>query len=363
MKIAVFHNSMDNIGGAEYVDLIMARELKADIFTTNIDKEKIAKMGFSTDNIFSIGKVPINAPFRQEAIYHRFKKLNLGNNYDFYIIGGDWAMVSGINHKPNLWYVYSPIREIYDLYNDTRDNLKLFEKPLFDIWVKYHRHLNLKNIEEIQKFVSISKNVHERVKKYLNKDSKIIYPPTETSKFKFKENGGFWLSVNRLVSHKRIYLQLKAFSKIPNEKLIIIGSYEKSRHFVKYVKYCEKIKPKNVEIRNWVSQKELIDLYSKCKGFLFTSKNEDYGMTPIEAMASGKPVIAPNEGGCKETMINEKTGILIDDINEDKIVEAIKIIGKNPEKYKNDCLRQAKKFDTNIFIKKLKREINSDSFL
>ena len=95
MKIAIFHNFMDNIGGAEYVDLILARELKADIYTTNINKEKIRKMGFSTDNIFSIGKIPINAPFRQEMAYWKFRRLNLGKKirllYYCWRLGNVWS--------------------------------------------------------------------------------------------------------------------------------------------------------------------------------------------------------------------------------------------------------------------------------
>lgn len=361
MKIAIFHNSMDNIGGAEYVDLIMAKNLKADIFTTNIEKEKIAKLGFKTDNIFSIGNVSINAPFRQESIYHRFKEFNSNKikNYDFYIIGGDWAMVSGKNNKPNLWYVYSPIREIYDLYEYTRKNsVRPYKRILFDFWVRRHRNLNKNNIKNIQQIVSISKNVQQRVKQYLDRDSEVIYPPTETSEFYYKQNGDYWLSVNRLISHKRIDLQIKAFQKLKNEKLIVVGSYEQSRHFKEYADYIKKIKPKNVEIVNWISNKQLKELYANCKGFLFTAYNEDYGMTPVEAMASGKPVIAPNEGGCKETIIHGKTGILINEINEDKIIDAIKEVGKNPEKYKNDCLKHSKNFDTSIFINKLKKEIN-----
>ena len=117
MKIAIFHNYMDNIGGAEYMDLILARELNADIYTTNIDKEKIGKMGFSTNNIYSIGEIPINAPFRQEAAYWKFRFLNIEKRfkkkYDFYIIGGDWAMSGAIKNKPNLWLVCSPTIQIH----------------------------------------------------------------------------------------------------------------------------------------------------------------------------------------------------------------------------------------------------------
>ena len=367
MKVAIFHNYLDNIGGAELVDLIMARELKADIYTTNINKEKIKKMGFKTDNIFSIGKIPINAPLKQEFAYWKFRNLNLGNKYDFYIIAGDWAMSGAVHNKPNLWYVYSPIRELYDLNKYIRENivpsayLGNFNKYIFDAWVLYRKFLNKKNLEHVQKIISTSKNVRGRVKKYLGRDSEIIYPPTETKKYHYKKTGKFWLSVNRLIGHKRVDMQLKAFAKIPKEKLVIVGSYENSKHFEAYADYCHKIKTKNVKMMAWISEKKLIDLYANCKGFITTAIDEDYGMAPVEAMASGKPVIAPNEGGCKETIINRKTGILIDDINEDKLAEAIKKLGKkikeNPLKYKKACQKQAKNFDTKIFIEKMMKEI------
>lgn len=367
MKIAIFHNYMDNIGGAELVGLIMAKELRADIYTTNINREKIEKMGFNSGNIFSIGKIPTNAPYRQECAYWKFRKLNLGKKYDFYIIAGDWAMSAALHHKPNLWYVYSPKREIWDLYGYVRSQivptnfLVGVNKYLFDCWVFARRIIDRLDANKMQKIVSISKNVNQRVKKYLKKNSAIIYPPTETHKYFYEPPKNYWFSVNRLINHKRVDLQLKAFSKLPNENLIIVGSYENSDHFQKYAKYCKEIKPKNVDIKSWVRDKELKKLYANCKGFISTSKDEDFGMNVVEAMASGKAVIAPNEGGNKETIINGKTGILIDNITEEKLIGAIKKLGKeiraNPLKFKSASQKQAKKFDTKIFIKKIKNQL------
>ena len=359
MKIAIFHNYMDNIGGAEKVGLTLAKELKADFYSTLVDKEKIKKMGFKNINVKSIGRIPINAPLKQQLALYKFKKLNLKDKYDYFIIDGDWAISGAVKNKPNLWYVHSPIREIWDLHKYTREKLVApWKRSIFDLWVKYNRYLNRKYVKHVNKIVCNSLNTKKRVKRYLKRDSIVIYPPINTSKFHYKKTGDYWLSVNRLIAHKRVDLQVKAFIRLPKEKLIIVGCYEKSKHFIEYMRYIKKIIPKNIKILSWIEEKELIDLYANCKGFITTSREEDFGMTPVEAMASGKPVIAPNEGGYMETIVNGVTGKLIDNINVEKLVEAIQEIGENPKQYKNACLRQAKKFDTKVFIKKIKEQIN-----
>jgi glycosyltransferase involved in cell wall biosynthesis len=205
-----------------------------------------------------------------------------------------------------------------------------------------------------------SLNVQKRIKKYYNRESKIIFHPIEVQKFYYSPEKNYWLDVGRIDPYKRIEIQMKAFQKLPNEKLIIIG--DSSAGNKKYFTNLKKNSPKNITFLGPIYKKnKLIELYSECKGFIATALNEDFGMTPVEAMACGKPVIAPNEGGYKETVINGKTGILIDDINEEKLIEAIEKINKeleeNPDKYKEACIAQAKKFDTQEFIRKIKEEI------
>ncbi len=366
MKIAVLHNFLDNIGGAEIVTLTLARDLDADVYTTNVSKENIAAMGFGDilPRIHSIGKVPKNAPFRQQIAFSKFRKLDLKNRYDFYIISGDWAMSAAVNNKPNIWYVHSPLHELWEFRHKIRNELLPFwKRSLYDLWVIMNRKLTLKYAEHVNTFVCNSENTRARLKKYYAKESIVINPPIDTENFKLGEAQDYWLSVNRIVRHKRIEIQTEAFRNLPEENLIIVGSYEKdSKHFEKYRSEIEISKPPNVNIRSWVNFDELRELYANCKGVITTSDSEDFGMTAIEAMASGKPVIAPCENGYKESITNGQEGILIEKINSEKLAAAIKKLKAElsiyPDKYREMCLAKAKRFDAALFIQKIKSVIN-----
>lgn len=355
MKVAIFHNFLDNIGGAEKLVLTLARELQADIYTTNIDREKIRRMGFDSKNIYSIGTVPTNAPYRQQLTVWRFRLLNLKKKYDYFIIGGDWAFSAAFNNHPVVWYIHSPARELWDLYEYTKKrSVPWYARWFFDLWVWYNRHESRAALQHIQHVVCNSSITKQRIEKYLHRSSDVIYPPVDTKKYKYIANDGFWLSVNRLVSHKRIELQLEAFARMPEKKLILIGSYEQSRHFLAYRDYVVRIKPSNVELRSWVDEAELIELYGRCTGVITTSLEEDFGMTAIEAMASGKPVITPDEGGYRESILQNKTGIRIQHITVDSLIDAINLVENDSTIYKDACLKRAKDFDTTEFIRNIR---------
>lgn len=348
MKIAIFHNFLDNIGGAERLTLTLAKEIGADVITTVADRNKIKKLGFDIP-IKTIGWIPVNAPWRQQLSSARFRLLNLQDSYDRFIIAGDWAVSGAVRNAPNIWYCNSPIRELWDFNAKIRQQLSPWKRPVFDVWATMNRGLNQSYIKHVDTLVTSSKTVQARARKYLNRDSTVIYPPVPTSAYRYEENGNFWLSVNRLFVHKRVDLQMEVFRKLPNEKLVIVGSYEKSRHFLEYVAYLKRIKSDNVELLHWIDDDQLIDLYARCKGLITTADHEDFGLTPVEAMASGKPVVAVNEGGYTETVIDGVTGRLVE-VNEEALRDAVQEVGSRAQSYKEACLKQAKTFDTSVFI-------------
>jgi hypothetical protein len=145
---------MDNIGGAEIVSLTLTQKLQADFYSTNINQDKIKKLGFDKIKIRSIGRVPINAPLRQQLSLWRFSRLNIKNKYQSYIISGDWAVSVAKYNQPNIWYVHSPIREIWDLYEYTiKHNVPKIGWWFFDLWVYYNRYLNKKYVKNNDKII------------------------------------------------------------------------------------------------------------------------------------------------------------------------------------------------------------------
>ena len=177
----------------------------------------------------------------------------------------------------------------------------------------------------------------------------MIYPPVDTSRYRYICDDGFWLSVNRLYPEKRIEVQIEAFRQMPEEKLVIIGNCGVGDHSVEYAARLKKDLPANVTIVSDVPEEQLTDYCGRCRGLLTTAADEDFGMTVIEAMAAGKPVIAVAEGGYLETVADGITGKFIECIS-DGIVRAVKDAGRGWNWSQCECEQRSKLYDTSKFI-------------
>lgn len=358
MKVVIFHDYIGTIGGGEKLVLTLARELKADIITTDMDIDSIKKMEFEDVNIISLGETIKLPPLKQISTSIKFAMCDFSKKYDYFIFSGNWAPFAAKKHKPNLYYCHTPVRAFYDTYHLLLERQPIYMRPFFVAWVYIHRHMSRYYIGHIERIVTNSKNTLSRVERYLHRnDARIIYPPVNTKRYNFKGFGDFWLSVNRLYPEKRVDLQIEAFRNMPKEKLIIVGGYAKGDHAAKYAEEIIHNVPPNVEIYGSITEEKLTDLYSRCKGFIATAVDEDFGMTPIEAMAAGKPVICTREGGYLET-VNNETGILIGP-NVSDIIDAVNIISNDPTKFREKCIERAKMFDIEIFVQEMKKEIFS----
>ena len=355
MKAAIFLDYIGAIGGGERVALMLARALSADIITTDVCQEAVKKLGYGDVRIRSIGKTVKLPPFKQISASLLFAACDLSQEYDFFIFSGNWSHYAARKHHPNLWYCYTPVRAFYDLREATLSRQpNAVMRFLADCWIRVHSRFDQSSVKNLDSVIAISETVQRRIKDFHGRSSKIIYPPVDCTGFRFKECGDFWLSVNRVYPEKRIDLQFEVFRNLPEEKLVVVGGYAEGDHAAKYYEKLACNIPGNVEMRGSISEEELTDLYARCKGLICTALDEDFGLTPLEAMASGKPVVAVNEGGFRETVVQGKTGLLVPAGIED-LVSAIKEISRNPQGYRQACQNRAADFDTSIFLDNMKK--------
>ncbi len=330
MRVAIFLDYIGSISGGARVALMLARALQGDIITTDISYELIRNLGYTDINIISLGNTIKIPPLKQISASLMFATCNFSKDYDFFIFSGSWSHYAAKRHKPNLWYCYTPVRIFYDLRAETLMQLPDWtSKQAAALWIGCHSWFDQQSVKNLERVVAISTNVQKRILDYHDRSSDLIYPPVDTGSFRFEEHGDFWLSVNRIYPEKRIDLQFDVFRELPEERLLIVGGYAKGDNASEYHNKLVKDIPNNVEMLGVVSEKELIDLYARCKGLICTARDEDFGLTPVEAMASGKPVVAVNEGGFKETVIHGKTGLLVE-ADRDELVRAVKEISRGP---------------------------------
>ncbi|MBU5689742.1 MAG: glycosyltransferase [Candidatus Aenigmatarchaeota archaeon] len=348
MKIALFFDIFDELGGAERVAITLARKLNADIYTTYVNWN-LFENELKGIKVNEIGlKFKNSKLLTYSEIAWRFSKLKL-YGYDHYLFMRLYCISASKNNHPNTWICSSPIRSVYDLHDFIYKNLKLWQKPVFKLWCLIYKQFDKKWVKNFDNITANSQNVANRLEKYYGIKAKVTYHPVEVEKYKCKDYEDFYFAPGRFVKEKRIDLIIKAFKKMPEKKLVITGDGPEREKLHKLAKDA-----KNIEFKGNVSFEEIIDLYSRCTATIYMPVNEDYGLVPIESMASGKPCIAANEGGPKETIINGKTGFLIE-AKEDEIIKYVNML--TPEKareMKNECIKRAKIFSTENFIKEIK---------
>lgn len=353
MRAAVFHDYFNAIGGGEKLALIIAKCLDADIITTEIT---IPGSFFTDVNVRLLGNLPRTPVLHQMKAMNLFYNCDFSNDYDYFIFSGNWAHYASNHHKPAVYYCNSPVRAIYDLYQVFLKRQPVYLQPIYALWAEYVRRQDQKSVGRIQSIVANSQNIQNRIQKYYHRRSQIIYPPIDPTRFHCRSYD-FWLSVNRIYPEKRIDLQIDAFSQLLDEKLIIVGGYAEGDHAAPYANKIEsRVKQyPNITLLGQIPETELISLFSDCKGLICTAMDEDFGITPLEAMASGKPVIAVGEGGFLET-VTPKTGVFID-ADYESLIDAIKRVSANPETFRDECIKQSNNFNISNFQEQIKETV------
>jgi glycosyltransferase involved in cell wall biosynthesis len=186
--------------------------------------------------------------------------------------------------------------------------------------------------------------------------AEVLYPPVSLQGFNNEGDKNYFLSTCRLEKEKRIELILQAFKELPELQLKVIGG---GPLFAELQSDC--IEHSNIKFSGWKEKNEIIGEYNNCKALIYIPENEAFGISVVEALAAGKPVIGVSEGGLKETISNRKLGELIDlPITKNKLIEVIKKISSKEADESLIAYRQSyiKKFDEDVFYQKIREVIN-----
>lgn len=355
MKIAIVTDFLTQLGGAEKV-LEVLHEIwpEAPIYTL-VYNEKATRGQFSSYEIKTsfLQKIPLAKryyrwflPLMPKAI----EKLDF-YNYDL-VFSVCSAFTKGVivpAKTKSICYLLTPTRYLWVEPEEYLRNLRGLEnlaKFFLPKVLDYLRQWDLQAIKRPNKIIAISQFIKKRIEKYYQcTPDSVIYPPVEVNKFFIsQEIGNYFLIISRPRYYKRVDLVIQAFTKLKIPLKIIGMTKEEGRGL------CRELKP-NIEFLGYVSEKEKAEYLSRARAFIHPQE-EDFGITAVEAMASGRPVIAYRAGGALETVIEGKTGVFFDEQNWESLADAV--LRFDETKFDSQVIRhQAQKFSTQNFKKEI----------
>jgi len=360
VKIALVHDWLNGMrGGEKCLEVFCELFPDARLYALFHEKGKmspvIEAMDIRTSFIqklpFVYNKYRFYLPLFPKAI----KRLDF-SGYDLIIslshcVAKGAILREGASH---ICYCFTPMRYVWDMYEHYfgkgRGGIAGRVMPLF---APRLRRWDTAASERVTQFVAISEHVRERIQRCYGRESDVIHPPVDCERF--KPSGpveDYYLIVSAFAPYKRIDIAIEAFRE-SGRPLRIIGSGQDEANL-------KRTAPGNIEFLGWQPDEALVRHYSGCRAFIFPGE-EDFGITPLEAQACGRPVIAFGKGGALETVVPpggsggaEPTGVFFDEQTPEGLNEAIDSFEKSEKSFRPDAARKnALRFDRKIFKKRV----------
>lgn len=355
-KTIILHDTFLYKWGWERLILMMAKTLRADLAS-----------GFFSKWSFDLRKewfkwkmIPVSTEIFKKWFRHIKLKLaflfktKFLQEYNYVIFS--WDSISAVRNckqdAKKIYYCHTPPRYLYDLKDVYYKKVPYLVKPFFTILSHFFRKMYESDISKMDLILTNSVNTQKRIKSFLWIDSVVLYPPVDLKEFKFIGQKDYYLSFARLSDAKRVHKIVKAFTKMPDKKLVVI--------------YWENdpARIKIFSLASWYSNIEFVTLpwnvwftkyIGNCIATIYIPIDEDFWMSPVESMAAWKPVIWVNEWGLRETIIDKKTWILISPwAKVGDIMKAVRQLSPDKcLKMRHECENRAKDFSLDKFQDKL----------
>lgn len=346
MKTSLVHDWLVTFGGAERVLEEIWNLYPSPIFTLMNGNVLPGKQVISS----VLQKVPGSLRFHRYFLPFfpwAIERFDL-NEFEV-IISSSHAVAKGIIKREDqlhICYCHTPVRYAWDLEEQYMENLGTFKRWGAKAVLKSLREWDLASSNRVDHFIANSAYIAERIKRIYGREATVIYPPVATENFYLSAHKeDFYLTVSRLVPYKKIVLMIEAFAALPDRQLIVVGDGPEMGRL-------KAIATPNVKLMGQQSDEAVSSLLSRARAFIFAAE-EDFGIVPVEAQASGTPVIAYGKGGSCETVVSKKTGIFFEEQTVPSLSNAIEQFEKlsfDPA----DIKAHAEKFNTKRFQQEFK---------
>lgn len=319
-RIAFVIDALPSLGGAEKV-LFTALEVfpSADIFTLVYNRAAFANSPIANRNVRTsfIDRMPymhqhhrLLLPFMPFAV-ERFNLREYETIFSF-----SYAVAHGVqkfNGARHIAYTFTPMR--YAWLDLNIDGTHQPGNRAMNLFMKAFRRWDKSAASYVHQFIAVSQAVAGRIVTAYGRTAEVIYPPVEVDRFKpGQKRDNFYITVTRLVPHKRVDILVQAFSQL-NLPLLVVGDGPKLPHLAR-------IAGPNIKFLGYQPDERVVELLGKARGFVCATE-EDFGIAIVEAQAAGCPVIALGQGGALETVIDGQTGIFFHEQHPESLIEAV----------------------------------------
>jgi glycosyltransferase involved in cell wall biosynthesis len=359
MKVAIVHDYLNQMGGAERVVMAFHDIFpEAPIYTSIYDPERVDP-AFRTMDIRTsfMQKLPLVTkhhqpylplyPFAMEALDLR--------GYDL-VLSSSSAFGKGVITKPgtlHICYCHTPMRWCwnYEEYVE-REQLGKVARRVLPFLITGLRVWDQTSAMRVDDFIANSPVIAERIKKYYRRESVVIPPPVEASRFPATpatEIADYFLALGRFIPYKRFDLAIEACNRL-QLPLVVIGKGRDEERL-------KRMAGPTIRFLGRLSDEEVIHYYRHCRAFLFPG-DEDFGITPLEAQAAGRPVIAYGAGGALASVVDGVTGLFFREQTVESLVEVLATF--NERNFDSDAIRNhALEFDTPRFQRRIMQFIEA----
>ena len=255
------------------------------------------------------------------------RRFNL-RGYDL-IISTSHAVAKGFRSDPailNICYCHTPMRPIWDMYDDYAGGHALGKSFIYRWYVNHLRKWDVETSKKVHYFIANSRHIQRRIESSYGRTATIIYPPVRVNKFTINEapRKDYYLCLGRFVPYKKTDLVIRAFQKMPDKQLVLIGAGWGTAEFHEMLKDCP-----NIKWLGYQKDEDMIGYMQEAKACIFAAK-EDFGIMCVEVQACGTPVLALDYGGYRETVIDGRTGYLFPEQTEQSIIESVNRFEQQP---------------------------------